>query len=152
MRSKLVRMGWIAGCLFVACQVSAHEMKENLPAGPIRDRHTLMEEIGDNAKTIGGALKKGTTDGVAAAADAIHTRAAKIPALFPKGSTDPKSRAKPEIWDNWSEFERLSASLEKDSGALAQTARDGGDVPAAAHKMFDNCKSCHDQFRVPEED
>jgi cytochrome c556 len=145
-------MGLIIGCLFVAWQVSAHEHKEDLPAGPIRDRHALMEEIGDHAKKIGGALKQGTTEGVAAEADGISVEAKKINALFPKGSTDPKSRAKPEIWENWTEFERLSAALEKDSTALSQTARDGGDVKAAAHQMFDSCKSCHNQFRVPDED
>jgi cytochrome c556 len=125
---------------------------KDLPAGPIRDRHALMEGIGDHAKKIGGALKQGTTEGVAAEADGINAKAKKINALFPKGSTDPKSRAKPEIWEHWGEFERLSAALGRDSAALAKTARDGGDVPAAANKMFDNCKSCHDQFRVPDED
>ena len=28
-----------------------------------------------------------------------------IPMLFPKGSLTDKSKAKPEIWDKWSEFE-----------------------------------------------
>jgi cytochrome c556 len=152
MRSRLVQMGLVVGCLFFAWQVFAHEKAEDLPAGPIRDRHTLMEGIGDHAKKIGAALKQGTTEGVAAEADGISAKAKQIDALFPKGSTDPKSRAKPEIWEKWAEFERLSAGLEKDSAALAQTARDGGDVPAAAKKMFGNCKSCHDQFRVPDED
>lgn len=151
MRSRLVRVGLVAGCIFVGWQALAHEKSEELPAGPIRDRHELMEGIGDHAKKIGNALKQGTTEGVAEAADEIHARAEKIDGLFPKGSTNPKSRAKPEIWENWAEFQRLSASLEKDSAALAKTARDGGDVRAAAHEMFDSCKSCHDQFRVPEE-
>jgi cytochrome c556 len=151
MRSGFVPMGLIVGGLLLAWQAVAHENMEELPAGPIRDRHELMEGIGDHAKKIGGALKQGTTDGVADAAEVIHTKSKEIDGLFPKDSTDPKSRAKPEIWEHWAEFERLSASLQKDSAALAKTARDGGDVPAAAHKMFDNCKSCHDQFRVPED-
>ena len=142
----------IAGGLLVAWQVSAHENMEKLPEGPIRDRHELMEGIGDHAKKIGGALKQGTTEGVADEAEGINAKARKINPLFPEGSTDPKSRAKPEIWQKWSEFERLTAALEKDSAALAQAARQGGDAQAAATKMFDSCKSCHDQFRIPEED
>lgn len=152
MRSRLTGMGLIAGSLLLAWQVSAHEDAAKLPEGPIRDRHELMEEIGDHAKKIGGALKQGTTEGVAEEADAISAKAMKVDALFPKDSTHPKSRAKPEIWKNWAEFERLSDALEKDSAALAQTARDGGDVRAAGNKMFESCKSCHDQFRVPDED
>jgi cytochrome c556 len=111
-----------------------------------------MEGIGDHAKKIGDALKQGTTEGVAAEADGIGAKAKKIDVLFPKGSTDPKSRAKPEIWENWAEFARLSAALQKDAAALAQAARDGGDAQAGARAMFENCKSCHNQFRVPDED
>lgn len=151
MRSRWVQLGLIATGLLVGGQVFAHENMEELPAGPIRERHELMEGIGDHAKKIGGALKQGTTEGVAPAAEAIHMKAEKIVSLFPKGSTDPKSRAKPEIWENWAEFERLATSLGKDSAALAKTAREGGDVPPAAQQMFDNCKACHDRFRVPED-
>jgi cytochrome c556 len=146
-------MGLIIGCLFVAWQVSAHEHKEDLPAGPIRDRHALMEEIGDHAKKIGGALKQGTTEGVAAEADGISVEAKKINALFPKGSTDPKSRALPAIWENWDKFVELAKQLETTSQSLssAAAASDDEDLKEKSQKVFATCKSCHDQFRKPEE-
>jgi cytochrome c556 len=124
---------------------------ENLPAGPIHDRHELMERIGDNAKKIGDSLKAGNLEPVPAAATEIKSDAGKALALFPKGSTHPKSRAKDEIWTSWDKFERLMKELEAKAGELAAAATNKGDVGAASKAMFGNCKSCHDDFRKPEE-
>ncbi|MFI5396039.1 MAG: c-type cytochrome [Candidatus Binatia bacterium] len=148
-----MRKVWItAAALFLACNLAAaaHMKKEDLPAGPIRDRHELMEGIGKNAKIIGDALKAGNTAPVAGAAEKLQGDAAKITALFPPGSTHAKSRAKPEIWQNWPKFEEGTKELQANAGRLAAAARSGGDVRAAAKAMFGACKSCHDQFRVPE--
>jgi cytochrome c556 len=131
---------------------SANEASEKLPAGPIRDRHELMEGIGKNAKVIGDAVKAGTFEPVAAAAAKIQASAAQIDGLFPPGSTHPQSRAKPEIWTDWAKFQATTKQLAADAGALATVAQSGGDVPAAAKTLFGACKSCHDQFRVPEKD
>src|SRR5512135_1767344 len=130
MRKTAIVMGAIvlmAGGLQVA---SAHEAKD-LPAGPIRDRHELMEGIGKNAKIINEALKKGDVSPVADAADKIQVSAGKITGLFPAGSTHPKSRAKPEIWSNWAKFEQNAKQLASDSGSLAAAAKSGGDVKQA---------------------
>jgi cytochrome c556 len=124
---------------------------EDLPAGPIQDRHELMERIGDNAKKIGDSLKAGNLEPVPAAASEIKSDAGKALALFPRGSTHPKSRAKEEIWTNWDEFERLMKELEAKASDLAAAAANKGDVGAASKAMFGNCKSCHDDFRKPEE-
>jgi cytochrome c556 len=151
MRSGLLRIGIVIGVLFFAWQVSADDHKD-LPAGPIRDRHELMEQIGLHAKKIGEALKSEKRDEIAIEADLISADAKKIEALFPAGSTDPNSRAKPEIWTNWAEFQTLRASLQSNAEALAASARRDGDVREAAKTMFETCKSCHEKFRVPDED
>jgi cytochrome c556 len=128
----------------------AYAETDELPAGPIRDRHKLMEGIGKNAKVIGDALKAGSTAPVAGAAEKIQADAGKIPALFPPGSTSPNSRAKAEIWQQWPKFESDAKQLQVNAAALATAAKDGSDVPAAAHNLFGTCRSCHDQFRTPE--
>lgn len=139
----------VAGGLAV---VWAHVAPADLPEGPIRDRHELMEGIGKNAKVIGAAVKFGKLEPVAEAAEKIQASAAKIPSLFPAGSTHEKSRAKPEIWKNWPKFEENAKQLGVKAGALAKTSKGGGDVPAAAKDLFGACKSCHDDFRVPEKE
>ena len=152
MRKKLTVVVPVLALLATVALASAHEAKEELPAGPVRDRHELMKGIGDNAKIIGDAMKSGDFGPVGGAAEKIQASAAKILPLFPKGSTDPKSRAKPEIWTHWSKFETDAKDLEKTAAALAAAAKSGGGVPTAAKAMFGSCKSCHDQFRIPEKD
>lgn len=124
----------------------------DLPAGPIRDRHELMEHIGKNAKVIGDAMKAGKLDPVAGAAREIQADAGKVLALFPKGSTHPDSRALDAIWTDWAKFESINKDFEAKAGELAAAASSGGDVGAASKAMFGTCKSCHDAFRKPEED
>jgi cytochrome c556 len=136
--------------LLVALPLAADE-DEGLPEGPILDRHELMEEIGGQAKKIGNALKSGKTEEIPAAADTIRVDAARMLALFPPDSVDPLSRAKPAIWENWNEFEALAKDFEKSAAELAAAARTGGDVAVASKKMFHQCKTCHEGFRVPED-
>jgi cytochrome c556 len=145
-------MGIATGMLIFAGPVSADDHKHDLPAGPIHDRHELMEGIGGHAKKIGEALKSDKRDEIAIEAEKISTESAKINALFPPDSTPPKSRAKPEIWTNWPEFKTFQSSLQSGADALALAARQDGDVKAAAQKMFESCKGCHEKFRVPDED
>jgi cytochrome c556 len=78
----------------------------------------------------------------------------RIPSLFPKGSTDPKSRALPAIWENWDKFQQLAAQLEQQAQAVSTGAGSGDDenLPDKSKRMFATCKTCHDQFRAPEKD
>ena len=152
-RPALFVTGSILFCCLTLHAAGAAEVKsEDLPAGPIRDRHELMEGIGKNAKIISDAMKSGKYDGVADAAEKIQASAGKITGLFPPGSTHEKSRAKPEIWANFGKFEEESKQLGEKAGALVTTAKSGGDIPAGAKAMFGSCKSCHEQFRVPDKD
>lgn len=144
--------------LSIAAPVPADQHEhDDLPAGPIRDRHALMEGIGEQAETINDAIKAGATGGQVAAienaANALAADARKIPGRFPKGSTDPKSRALPVIWEHWSTFEKGAAELDTQASALAVAAASGDtkNLKAKARQVFSVCKSCHDQFRKPEE-
>jgi cytochrome c556 len=150
MRRVLVGILVVAGVLALQARLRAHEGKMNLPEGPIRDRHELMEGVGKNAKAIGNALKSGDLTPVAGAAEKIQADAAKATALFPPGSTHPDSRAKPEIWSDWKDFEARMKDLGTAAGAVAAAAKSAGDVSAAANKMGESCKGCHEKYRVPE--
>ena len=138
--------------------VRAEDDDDNLPAGPIKDRHELMEEIGDQAKDINDAFNMGGGEGfdtsvIQRAGTVIAMKAHQIPDLFPKGSTDPKSRALPAIWDKWDDFVQLAKQLEDQAQSLsaAAGAEDDENLNGKAKKMFGTCKSCHDQFRKPED-
>ncbi len=145
-----ILVGAVALALSASGVAIAHMALDMLPAGPIRDRHELMEGVGKNAKVIGDAMKTGNFEPVGPAAAEIHTAAGKVLALFPKGSTHENSRAKAEIWQDWDKFESDVQALGAASADLAAAAKAGHGVPDAAQKMFATCKACHDQFRVPE--
>ena len=124
----------------------------DLPAGPIHDRHELMEGIGADAKAIGGAAKIGDKAAASAAATRMQVAAKKIPDLFPKGSVHDNSRAKPEIWENWDRFVELAKDLENAAGGVVKVAAEGGELGATLGPVFATCKGCHEAFRVPEEE
>ncbi len=132
--------------------VVAAGASEHLPAGPIHDRHELMEGIGADAKAIGGAAKIGDKAAAVAAATRMQSAAKKIPALFPKGSLHENSRAKPEIWENWDRFVELAKDLENAAGGVLKVAAEGGELGATLRPVFATCKGCHEAFRVPEEE
>lgn len=136
----------------------AEDDDDNLPAGPIKDRHELMEEIGDQAENINDAFDVGGGEGfdtsiIQRAGTVIAMKAHKIPDLFPKGSMDPKSRALPAIWEKWDDFVKLAKQLEDQAQNLsaAAGAEDDENLREKSKKMFGTCKSCHDQFRKPED-
>ena len=68
---------------------------------------------------------------------------------FPKGSLDEDSEAKPEIWDNWSEFEEKFNTLQMESEKLAGVAAKGD--RSATLSQFKNtgktCGGCHKKYR-----
>jgi cytochrome c556 len=80
----------------------------------------------------------------------ISGAAGQITALFPKGSTSDKSRAKSEIWEKWDDFSKDTAQLKKSSSELAEAAAAKNDARVKA--KFDDlgkaCSTCHKAFRA----
>jgi len=150
----------IGGLALVPAVAPAHDEKHDhskLPPGPIRDRHELMEAQGQEAENINTALNDspmGVNTGVIQReAQMISDSAHRIPSLFPKGSTDPNSRALPVIWEKWDQFEQLAKQLQHDAESLSNAAGSGQNeqLQGKVQKMMGTCKSCHDQFRKPKD-
>ncbi|MCS6924498.1 MAG: cytochrome c [Candidatus Binatia bacterium] len=116
-------------------------------------RTYLMANIGDNAKELNDKLKAGAVAAAKVNAQAIALHATRIPALFPAGSVSGTSRAKEEIWQQWDDFVKISRLLQDEASQLGVTVANGSAEAASAQarKVFAACKSCHDQFRKPEE-
>jgi cytochrome c556 len=123
--------------------------EEALPEGPIRERHELMEGMAAHAKAISAANREGDTKAVVLPAQRIGEASARIAPLFPNGSLHPGSRAKPDIWRDFAEFEAQTKALGVKAAALAKIAREGGDTNAATKELMMRCKQCHEAFRKP---
>lgn len=117
------------------------------------ERQELMKRQGAAMRSISDKLKAGNVQAVAADADVLISTSKQIPALFPPGSTSPTSRAKPEIWQQWSEFQKYANILEAEATKLraaAQANDAGGAQTAVAGIGKPSCGGCHTAFRGPE--
>lgn len=118
----------------------------------IFDRQRLGRVQEEQLGEIRSKFKTGNIEGIAANAEVIAITALQIPSLFPEGSLNGKSRAKPEIWQRWSEFEASAKNLTIWSERLRDAAKAKDDrVVADIVKDFGRvgCDSCHMLFRRP---
>jgi cytochrome c556 len=63
------------------------------------------------------------------------------------------SEAKPEIWQQWAQFQQAASKLENTSAGLVQAAS-GGERTAVAQsfaQVGQSCGGCHDNFRQKKE-
>lgn len=134
---------------------------EGMGAGPspaeraIEYRKAVYTVLGGNWGPIGQMVAgRMPFNGPVAAKSA--TRAAQIAAMavdaYPDVSKDGNTKAKPEIWTNRAEFDKINKDLSDHTAALAALlAKDttGGDAfKAAATAVANDCKACHDKFRA----
>jgi cytochrome c556 len=118
----------------------------------VAERQRFMKLNGASWKDIQDKAKAGQIEAIAVNAETIAINAPEIPALFPQGSLTDKSKAKPEVWQKWSEFEDRVQNLQAMAEKLreAATAKDA-EATQAIVKDFGRqaCGSCHTPFRVP---
>ena len=118
----------------------------------IFDRQRLGRLQEEQLDEIRSKFKSGNIEGIAVNAEVIAITALQIPSLFPEGSLNGKSRARPEIWQRWGEFEASAKNLTIWSERLRDAAKAKDDrVVAGIVKDFGRvgCDSCHILFRRP---
>ena len=86
-------------------------------------------------------------------AERVATMAPMLLEGYPEGTaSEPgiKTRARPEIWENKAEFEKLMHDMENKTAALATVAREGDfdKSKAAFGDAAGACKACHEKFRT----
>ncbi len=119
-------------------------------------RRALMKDNGAKMKAMGAVVEAKTGDMAAMQqlAEGLQANAAKIPGLFPAGSsmTDfpDKTFAKPDIWVNLDDFKAAAAVLGTEAGRLSDAAK-SGDMAAFAAQLDatgeKGCGGCHTKFR-----
>ena len=134
-------------CALSAGAVSAHQGVQN-PA--VLAWMENMKQMGGAAKLLGEMAKGARAFDPSAAAGAlaeIERLAAQSPALFETPQSDPKSEAKPAIWENWADFtaksdalQDLTVDLQGSVGSLPELRAGMGQLGAA-------CTACHADYR-----
>jgi cytochrome c556 len=119
-------------------------------ADVIEKRQQAMKGNSADAKAIKAAVESKDYATIETKAKEIMGTAEKIPSLFPKGSTQGKTKALPAIWEKPDEFAKAAKNLSKAAGELA-TAAKAKDEAAVTDKVKDvsgACGGCHKAFRA----
>ena len=118
----------------------------------VAERQRLMKLNGASWVDAQAKFKAGNIEGIAVNAETMAMNAREIPKLFPEGSMTPESKAKPEIWQKWSEFVADAKALQTNAEKLRDAARSkNAAATEAIMKDFgrESCGTCHTPFRVP---
>jgi cytochrome c556 len=143
-------IGGLAFGLLASC-ASGDKMKVG-SGDVVADRQRIMKLNGASWADAQAKIKAGQFEAVAVNAETMALNAEHIPMLFPKGSLTDKSKAKPEVWDKWTEFEAAAKKMQTESEKLRDAARakNQAQVEAIAKDFGRNaCGTCHQPFRVP---
>lgn len=119
--------------------------------GIIKYRRNVMKSHAAHFGAIGGIVQGQVPykAHVAVHAAAINGTSKTIPQIFPEGSGTGETRAKPEIWQQWSKFEQAAKKLEEESAKLVEVAQNG-DMKQLTPQFLavgKACKGCHKPFR-----
>jgi len=117
-------------------------------ADAVKDRKAAMKTVAKSNKAMGKAAKAGDKAAAVANANALIASAKQFVTLFPKGTDRGKlgekaTRAKPEIWAEWSKFETANNAM------IAQAMKVAAGDLSAAKAMGKTCGGCHKPFRGP---
>jgi len=117
-----------------------------------KERSDLMKTNSKDNKALRQAVKEGNMADIEKYARELAGQFAKIPnpCLFPKGSGE-GTRAKPEVWANWSDFEEKADTARKLALAVAANAKAGkmGETKTLASSLSKTCNDCHKTYRAP---
>ena len=122
------------------------------PAETVAERQRLMKLNGASWADAQAKLKAGNVEAVAVNAETMAMNARNITQLFPEGSMTADSKAKPEVWQKWADFESAAKNFQAQAEKLRDAAKskDAAATDAVAKEFGRQaCGTCHTPFRVP---
>ncbi|WP_346898556.1 cytochrome c [uncultured Roseibium sp.] len=123
---------------------------------PIAVRKHIMDSVGAAAGLSGGMMKGQIPYSPAAGKSAtasMMAAASSFGAFFPEGTDTGDTTASPKIWEDAAGFQKALDKFAADAGAaMAASGKDGPadleSFKAAMGPVFQNCKSCHEAYRI----
>jgi cytochrome c556 len=147
--STRFRLRLAALALLVAETAVAHEKA----TGIVGARMKAMEDTAAQAKALDRALKASSPDDayLRAQAERIHAHAHDLHAMFPPGSDQGHTYARPEIWTQRDRFQQLTRAYDAATEKLVAAA--GTRTLTELRQQFTvvrrQCLDCHERFRTP---
>jgi len=113
-------------------------------------RMQVMSLVAADMKILGGMVKGSIAfdqDRLQARAASLEQHALDTLRLFEPQAVDPKSEAKPEIWDNWDDFSKKTANMQNAAKKLGLVGSEAALTPAF-RELGQTCTACHQSYRI----
>ena len=122
-------------------------------AGQVKLRQSAYTVLGAQMGIMAGMVQgRAPFDAKAfqVAADRAAFMATVVPDVFPAGSVNASSKAKPELWNNAAEFQTLMKDMQGRTAALVTAAKSGNleTIKPAFGATGASCKACHDKYKA----
>lgn len=141
-KAILVTVAVVAGATAAFAHVGVKDPAVMARMHNMKDSAAALEVLGGMAK---GEVAYDAARAEAARAELL-VLAAAVPALFKGAETDPLTEARPEIWDNWPDFEAKAMMAEE--AVAAMTVGDAQEIAASLRPVGAACSACHELYRV----
>jgi cytochrome c556 len=118
----------------------------------VADRQRMMKLHGQIWADIQAKAKANNIEGIEVSAETLAINSQYIPVMFPEGSLTDKSKAKPEVWQKFPEFEAAAAKMGSEAVKLRDASKaKNAQLTQDIVKDFGRnaCGACHTPFRVP---
>ena len=145
-RSRLAAIIAITG-ISLSTAVWAHSGA----TGIVKERMDLMGEIAKATKVIGQMVSSKTllnSELANSAAKTLRDHAEKMITLFPAGSLNGPSEAKPEIWEDWETFSKIAADMQTAAGNILADTSSINAIKPNFVALAKTCSGCHEKFRL----
>ena len=145
MKRALITAGLAA---FAATAGLAHQGVQNpIVLARMEGMSTMAEDV-----EVIGNMARGIAPLDAAAANAalsgIADEATRIVDLFELPEMDPRSEARPLIWDNYADFGNRAMELELAAAQLTGSIEDRESLTRALRRVGALCSGCHEDYRL----
>jgi len=139
-----------AFAIVASCVALAHEGHEHA-TGVVRERMELMTDMGKRLLATSKRLRANKElDRIPPDARAIQEMAGKISSLFPPGSTQSPTAAKPVVWQQFDDFAEKARKLQTEAEKLSKiNASDVTALRSQFRTVGTACDACHETYRVP---
>src|SRR5690242_19002300 len=141
---------WLYATL-AATAITFPALSHDHATGVVKERMDMMEGIAKRMKTIRQRIvTKRDLSTIKGEAEVIASSAPHMAHLFPPGSDQKPTDARPAIWREWADFERQAKALEAESKKLAGTTPNDPDAIDAQYRaLLLACSGCHEKYCVP---
>lgn len=150
LRNMALHKTTLVTALAFSCGFSVLAYAHSGATGIVKERMDFFTQSKDNLKVIKTHFQNADLDAIVPLATQIRDWAEKMPAYFPAGSDGKPSKASPQIWFDFSGFERAANANYQAANQLVFTAK-AGDSEAAINAFkatAATCKSCHKSYRL----